>query len=255
MGATSRFPLRQPGFKFGHWEILSSEFNIRGKSSRHEYRCRCTAGTSPDCRGEQLIDKQNLERDKTKSCVPCANARLREEQNGVFERFAHRASREKIDRLANRYYAAAARCVGGSDPHPRYALRGIKCEFPDVYSYVDYVLDLPGADDSSLQVDRIQNNGNYVRGNLHFVTSQQNNRNKENLVFIEWDGRKMCATEFWETYCPRYRHAHTVTGKIHEGLTPQQIIDGQINCKGPYNKKLRKDKPCFHTEINPSMTL
>jgi hypothetical protein len=235
MGKPSRFPIRAPGFKFGHWEVIH-EVIIREPKWRRYYLCRCLL-----CGLEKLTDQRNLERGKTSSCVPCANKIMRAREGSVFDLYAEYASRELIQRLSHRYYAAISRCRGKGYGSHRYGGRGITVEFSSVHEYVGYALTLPNCEVPHLDIDRIDNNGSYRRGNLHFITHKENNRNKDNLTFIEWDGRRMCAAEFWETYCPRYRCAHTVGRKIHEGLTAQEIIHDQVKCKGPY-KKAKKAK-------------
>jgi len=145
------------------------------------------------------------------------------------------APREVIDRLANRYYAIVSRCKRGPGVSgPRYAGRGIDCLFTDVYEFVGYCLALPGVGDPDLEIDRINNNGNYEPGNLRFTTRKVQCRNKEVLRWITYRGETMCATEFWERYAPQYRSAGTVGRKAAEGLSAEQIIADQANCRGPY---------------------
>lgn len=225
-GRQSKYPLREAGFRFGEWVVIEP---IR-KNSELYYLCECSG-----CRVRKEVSRGNLELGKTKSCVICANKRILEEKGSVYLRFGH-LLREIIDRLANRYYAILSRCRGIGYSAHRYGGRGIRCEFSDVYDFVEYVLTLEGCDNPRLQVDRIENTGNYVRGNLRFVTSKTNNRNKEVHCFVTWDGRSMPAVEFWETYCPQYRDCGNVCRKIRKGFSPDRIIAEQSQCRGAYRK-------------------
>jgi len=223
----SKYPLRKAGHQFGEWRVIEP---IRKRKGELYYTCECLG-----CNTRKDVSRGNLEQGKTKSCVICANKRILQEKGSVYLRFAH-IERPVVDRLANRYYAVLSRCRGVGYSAHRYGGRGIQCEFADVYDFVGYVLTLEGWDNPKLQVDRIENNGNYVKGNLRFTTSKNNNRNKEVLRYITWDGRTMPAVEFWEKYCPQYRTSHTVCRKIREGLSPEQIIADQIRCRGAYKK-------------------
>ena len=60
----------------------------------------------------------------------------------------------------------------------RYGGRGIACLFTSRFEFVDYVINTLQVDPRGLQIDRIDNNGNYEPGNIRFVTASINQRNK-----------------------------------------------------------------------------
>jgi hypothetical protein len=231
MGIKSKYPERADGHCFGLWTVVGRK--RKGKGELY-YVCRCGG-----CGKEQDVYRANLELGKSLSCVACANARNREEQGSVYLLYREQP-REQIDRLANRYYAIISRCRGVGAKSPRYINRGITCEFSDVYDFVGYCLTLDGVDDPCLQIDREDNDGNYTRGNLRFVSSSQNNRNKEVHRWINYQGRDWTAIEFHERFAPIYRCASTVCRKIREGLTAEQIISDQQFCKGAYLRHSRR---------------
>lgn len=74
------------------------------------------------------------------------------------------------------------RCRNSSQQaYKNYGKRGIKvCDewFNDFVVFRDWAMDNGYADD--LQIDRIDNDGNYEPSNCHFVTCAKNNRNKRN---------------------------------------------------------------------------
>ncbi|KKK97114.1 hypothetical protein LCGC14_2656000 [marine sediment metagenome] len=58
-----------------------------------------------------------------------------------------------------------------------YGGRGIKVCFTSD-EFVDYVMNVLRVDPRGLQIDRIDNNGNYEPGNIQFVTCKENNNNR-----------------------------------------------------------------------------
>ncbi|KKK51461.1 hypothetical protein LCGC14_3114730 [marine sediment metagenome] len=73
-----------------------------------------------------------------------------------------------------------------SDPkahnYNRYGGRGIKCLFKSLDTFRDYVMNGSGYDTieklKGLQIDRIDNNGHYEKGNIRFVTAKENSNNR-----------------------------------------------------------------------------
>lgn len=68
-----------------------------------------------------------------------------------------------------------------------YGGRGICCLFETVYEFIDYVItDLNYNTIEKLKgltIDRIDNNGDYRRGNIQFVTQKVNCNNRRNKTF------------------------------------------------------------------------
>lgn len=81
--------------------------------------------------------------------------------------------------LRERFNRIKERC---NDPrHPRYkdyGGRGIRCLFNTSDEFIDYVTNELKIDPRGLQVDRIENNGNYEPGNIRFVTPKVNCSNR-----------------------------------------------------------------------------
>lgn len=62
--------------------------------------------------------------------------------------------------------------------YKNYGGRGIKCFFKSADEFIDYAINKLQIDPHGLQIDRIDNNGNYERGNIRFVTRSENNLNR-----------------------------------------------------------------------------
>lgn len=75
------------------------------------------------------------------------------------------------------------RCYDNQDKaYEQYGGRGIKNLFSSFFDFRDYItkdLDYDTYDKiAKLQIDRIDNDGNYEKGNIRFVTSKINNNNR-----------------------------------------------------------------------------
>jgi len=58
-----------------------------------------------------------------------------------------------------------------------YGGRGIRLKFTSD-EFVDYVINTLKVDPRGLQIDRINNDGHYEKGNIRFVTAKINNNNR-----------------------------------------------------------------------------
>lgn len=59
-----------------------------------------------------------------------------------------------------------------------YGGRGIKVKFSSLNDFRDYVMNELKTDPRGLTIDRIDNDGNYERGNIRFVTQSENCKNR-----------------------------------------------------------------------------
>jgi hypothetical protein len=60
----------------------------------------------------------------------------------------------------------------------RYGGRGIQCKFTSLNDFRGYVLNVLKINPLGLTIDRINNDGHYERGNIRFVTMEDNRKNK-----------------------------------------------------------------------------
>lgn len=91
-------------------------------------------------------------------------------------------SKPVYDKLAHAARSAVIRCTNPDYPQWKdYGGRGIVVHSPWVESlagFVEYLATLPGHDDHRLVIDRIDNDGGYVPGNLRFVDRSISIRNR-----------------------------------------------------------------------------
>ena len=84
--------------------------------------------------------------------------------------------------LCNTFKNMGQRC---NDPknnrYKWYGGRGISVKFESLDDFRNYVMGVLQVDPRGLQIDRIDNDGDYEKGNIRFVTRKENMRRKEPL--------------------------------------------------------------------------
>lgn len=139
---------------------------IVGKTmdNRPAWLCRC------DCGNEVVVSEHNLKRNNTKSC-------------GCYKRDAQMKAHYKHGNCCTRLYRVwsnmRSRCDRKSnDNYEWYGGRGISYEekWKDFSSFMKWAM-ANGYNDS-LELDRIDTNGNYTPENCRFITHQENCRNR-----------------------------------------------------------------------------
>ncbi len=156
---------------FGKWTVLEY-----AKGSHARVKCTCSCGTV------QHVLAYNLKGQSNPGCKKCKNGRIpicpTLQKHPSYLRIL-----KKISDIFKRCYNIK------SDHFHRYGGRGIKVHPPwhtDKKSMIQYLASLSGWDDPSLQIDRIDNDGDYAPGNLRFVTRSANMLNRQGLV----DGKR-----------------------------------------------------------------
>lgn len=179
------------GRQYGWVKIISSEKRYVGKRHRPYVLTQCTG-----CGRVQWTLLYNLTSGRSKGCQHCSQPR-----------------RVPLW-LYQRIMWEKQRCENPKNTHYKdYGGRGIKFKFPSVLAaglWVMQNLGLP--ENKKLELDRVDNNGNYEPGNLRWVTRSQNCLNQ----------RKTVLTEFQQEYWPYAKK--TVLNKLSAGETREQII-------------------------------
>lgn len=81
--------------------------------------------------------------------------------------------------LRERFSQMEKRCNNSNHPaYKNYGGRGIKCLFKNANEFINYVINRLKIDPRELQIDRINNDGNYEPGNIRFVTRVENLKNR-----------------------------------------------------------------------------
>jgi hypothetical protein len=92
--------------------------------------------------------------------------------------------------LYNRAKSQQSRCNNPDDTaYPNYGGRGIKCQWTDISEHVKALeLEVGLPPSPEMEIDRIDNDGNYELGNLHWVTPKENLYNSRNVSILKAKG-------------------------------------------------------------------
>jgi len=86
------------------------------------------------------------------------------------------------------------RCENQKNPKfPRYGARGISVS-PEWHDFANFYADM--GDSGGLTLDRIDNNGNYERGNCHWVSYAQQNNNHSRNRMLSYGGETLTMTQW-----------------------------------------------------------
>lgn len=141
------------GKKFGKWIVLNDTDPINTYKS---FLCKC------ECGEERAIPATYLKRGKTKSCNPCAV----------------KTHGKKGKSIYNIWQGIRARCYNPNEPaYHNYGGRGIKVCERWINSFENFYADM-GDRPKDLQIDRINNDGDYDPSNCRWVTPKENSNNR-----------------------------------------------------------------------------
>jgi len=161
------------------------------KSNKIEYirkaLFKCTCGKEFET---QII---SMRRGNTKSCG-CLNIKRIQQEGGLNKKHGQR-----YHPLYNIWIAIFQRCYHKNCiEYPNYGQRGIiVCE--RWHNIDNFIEDMYSSYKKDLQIDRINNNGNYEPSNCKWSTGKQNSNNKRNNRIIEYKGITKTISE-WADY-------------------------------------------------------
>lgn len=173
----------------------------RKKSSM--WLCKC------DCGNSSVVSVSDLRRGHTKSCG-CLRADMNT-IHGVYNTRLYRIWHE-MQRRCNDHNKAA---------YKRYGGRGISVcdEWDDPKVFYDWAM--ANGYKKGLQIDRINNDGDYEPNNYQWVTAKENCNNRQTNVTVELDGQTKTVMEWSRiTGIPH----STIRGRIKAGKSPEEIL-------------------------------
>lgn len=174
----------EPGTTSGRLTALS-DAGAHPTSGNTMVRCLCSCGNesvkawSAVCSG----------RAKSCGCLRVEQAKA----NG----FASRKHGMRNTKEYATWRGIFVRCYDENAPnYPKYGGRGITvCE--RWHTFENFYADMGARPDNKHSIDRIDVDGPYSPENCRWATNNEQQRNKQNTVLVEWAGEKLCVRE-WE---------------------------------------------------------
>lgn len=194
------------GQKFGRWTVLARA----GKSPSDAalYLCKC------ECGSEKVLQINTLTSGQSNSCG-CLTIEANKKRCTTHG-YAHHPLYHVISDMIDRC------CNPNSQEYSRYGARGIKiCDEwrNNRASFIEWSLE--HGYKKGLEIDRIDNNGNYCPENCRFVTRRENTNNRRNTVLVEIRGETMPLTVAAELYGI---HSRTLAGRYYKGYRGEDLI-------------------------------
>lgn len=189
------------GKQYGSWTVLNAPVPATGAI---RLVCSCSG-----CRREYLVALTDMLNGKSAQCKSCA-----------------RKLSPNSPVLGRRFDAIWQKC---NDPtHPNwatYGAQGIKCLFPSRASFILWVeANLPHPDYKGVELDRINNYGHYMPGNLRLATRRENANNRRTTVKVLYAGNLIPRTVFMEQHPECGYGTDTIGNLVSRGFTGEQII-------------------------------
>lgn len=178
------------GAQYGWVRIISAEKRWNAAWNHCYVLTQCT-----QCGSVQWTNYTNLRAGKTRGCQSCSRPR----QVPLW--------------LDRRLTAAKQRCENPKDAnYYRYGARGIRFCFDSVTEAGLWILQNLTNISREYELDRIDNDRHYERGNLRFISKKENLGNRQRTVLSQWD------PDYWP-------YARTVvTRMLSSGMTREEII-------------------------------
>lgn len=153
----------------------------RNKQRNCNWLCMC------DCGKEKVVSSRYLRNGDTRSCG-CLFSEGNNTKHG-------HANAGKISRTYQSWENMIARCENINNPaYNNYGGRGVAvCErWKKFENFLEDIGEMP----DRYQIDRINNNRGYYKGNCRWATSTQQSRNKRNNHLITFMGKTQCVTDW-----------------------------------------------------------
>lgn len=177
-----KHPVPRVGRRVGELTVTGYKIGVYGGLISLVVKCSCGAP-------EHFVDPHNFFAGRTTRCNACAK-KAAGYWTKKYYGYADVCPDEKHRRrLMGRISVIYNRCRCETDAsYADYGGRGIQVYGPwrnDRRAFLAHLVTLPGWDDPKLEIDRENNQGGYVPGNIRFTTKGANTRNRRKFRQLE----------------------------------------------------------------------
>lgn len=199
------------GKRYGRLVVLSRAENLNGHARWH---CKC------DCGKECIVHGASLKSGNTTSCGCYRTENAKRLYSSV---------RQNDKRLYAVWNGIKQRCFNPNNKsYNNYGGRGITVDPEWANNYESfYNWAISSGYKKGLQIDRIDNDGNYCASNCRFVNSEIQANNKRNVKLYTINGVKKSlpqwCKEYNQEYPLAYQRVHKLGWSIQKALTTPKI--------------------------------
>lgn len=189
MGAVMPNLINLVAMRFGKLTVMGVADSVRKPNGDTVRRWSVVC----DCGVRLVVNGASLRGGARKSCG-CG-------RRGVSRNRTHGRSGDMGHSAYKVWNSMRSRCTSGNKDYRHYGGRGISvCE--RWKSFTNFLADM-GEAPPGMQIDRIDNDGNYEPGNCRWATPTQNLRNRRSSLMVTIGGDTRCLAEWVERYkCP-----------------------------------------------------
>jgi hypothetical protein len=133
-------------------------------------------------------------------------------------------------KLYKRFSAMKSRCESpNAEDYKYYGARGISLEFSSFREFSEYMLENFSEEEIlNLEIDRVDNNGNYRKGNLRMVSHFENCQNTRRVKTVDYFGNQVPITHVWHLMrrdYPEWKFSNSFAVRLlYAGETPQSLL-------------------------------
>ncbi len=192
------------GRRFGKWTVLSYAGRTHNSRKSH-WLCRCDCGNTRRVRSGHLLSGRST----SCGCFRAENATT----HGEWGSPAYQSWENMIQR-----------CTNPNTPFfKHYGGRGITvCTC--WRSFENFYADMGDRPDD-MEIDRIDNDGDYEPGNCRWATRKQQQRNTRRTHLLTLDGRTQCISAWAEELG---MHHHVIRDRINRGWSAKRALTAPV---------------------------
>lgn len=184
------------GQQFGQFTVINVSRKVQsGKRERYYWNCKCECGNFKEVRTDCLTSG---------TVQSCGCLKKAQDRINLTKFHRHKLSNTNLWHV---YYSMRRRCYHPDDSHySNYGGRGIAIcdEWKDSFdNFIKWAFN--NGYEEGLQIDRIDNNGNYEPHNCRWVSLKSNCRNRGSNVLVEYQGQWITIAELAEILNKPYR--------------------------------------------------
>lgn len=203
------------GQRFGRWTVIEPAITYPSKGTR--WLCKC------DCGKERVVAAQSLKRGRSKSCG-CLHIDINKShaKHGCAGTITNGILKGR-SRLYNTWGKMKQRCSNPKiERYPVYGGRGIRVcdEWQTFKPFKEWAY--KNGYKEGLQIDRINNDGDYEPSNCRWVTPKQNANNTSRNIDITYCGETHSIAVWSELTGIK---AGTIYKRYHQGWSIPSILE------------------------------